>query len=292
MSAGNILPTMLLCLFLLGGCWDNEAEDQSIEGYYADAPVVPRSEDVRFFERPILLSTIRNGSAPTPEVVLIERDPWKMVIGSDSPRFALYSNGKVIYRQGEEYRSAQLSSAELHSFRKSLAIVHNPALSGRYNVALATDQPDNALLLYRNEPVFLDVYGSLDDEQVVSRLPRSVRKAYDTVRSFSHARSHRWLPEKIEVMVWPYEYAPEPSIMWQPGWPGLSDPDTVRRGDNSYSLFLPSSELKNLEQFLATENPKGAVEIDGHKWAVSFRIPFPQERLWMAPNPEAGDTPN
>lgn len=288
------LPTTLLSLVLIG-CAAGEAEDQpelaAFEMAYADAPVAPRPDDVRFFERPNLLSEMRNRQAPMPEVVLIERDPWKQVMGSDSPRFALYEDGRVIYREGEKYRSVKLSAAELHSFRKSLATAHNSTRSGGYDVALATDQPDNSLLLYRGDPVYLNVYGSLDDEQVVARLPRSVREAYDTVRTFSHTSSEPWMPEKIEVMVQPYEYAPGPSIRWNEDWPGFSHPTTVQRGD-SYSLFLPSTERKNLQQFLATRNEKGAIEINGRKWAASTRTPFPSEELWMAPNREVDGTPN
>lgn len=288
------LPTILLGIVLVG-CAADEAEDQpemaDFEMPYADAPIDPRPDDVRFFDRPNLLMEMRNGQAPMPEVVLIESDPWKQVMGSDSPKFVLYEDGEVIYREGQEYRSVQLNAAELSSLRKSLVTAQDPALSGGYFVALATDQPDNNLLLYRGTPVFLTVYGSLDEEQVVSRLPRSVHDAYETVRSFRHVKSEQWMPEEIEVLVWPYQNAPEASIKWNQDWPGLSDPNTVQRGD-SYSLFLPSSELKNLRQFLATRNPKGAVEIDGHKWAASIRIPFPQEELWMAPNREVRDLPN
>ena len=135
---------------------------------------------------------------------------------------------------------------------------------------------------------FLSVYGSLDDRQVTSRLPAPVAEAFSTIRAFESARSEPWLPAQIEVMIWPYEYAPEPSIHWNEEWPDLSAPSTIQRG-NSYSLFLPSSELGTLESFLDQRNSKGAIQINGRKWAASYRIPFPREQLWMAPNPEAED---
>ena len=34
-----------------------------------------------------------------PIVVLIETDPWLMVIGSDVPTFSLYENGQIIYKK-------------------------------------------------------------------------------------------------------------------------------------------------------------------------------------------------
>ncbi|MCB2088813.1 MAG: hypothetical protein R3E18_13320 [Sphingomonadaceae bacterium] len=255
---------------------------------YADAPINPLPQNVRFFERPKMLAGMRQDERPVPEIVLLESDPWGMVIGSESPRFALYSDGQVIYRTDDGFRSVRLKEAELLSIKNSLSKVDSPKFYGEYDVAEATDQPDNSLLIYGDPPVFLSVYGSLDDQQVTSRLPAAVAEAFNTIRAFKSARSEPWMPAQIEVMIWPYDYAPEPSIHWNEEWPDLSAPSTIQRGD-SYSLFLPSSELGALESFLALKNPRGAVEINDRKWAASYRIPFPQERLWMAPNPEAID---
>lgn len=279
MSRPKILRIALLSITLCGCTID----DDSTAG---DSKTPPKPDGVQFFDRPKLLEKLRRSSEPMPEIVFIERDPWKMVMGSDSPRFALYEDGRVIYRDEEEFRTVQLGAAELEKIREQLSPAHKPSLNGRYEVASATDQPDNSLLFYRGEPVFLDVYGSLDDEDDVSHLSNSVREAFEAVRSFRHARSSRWLPQWIEVMVWPYEHAVGPSIKWKRDWPSVSDQRTVRRGDG-YSLFLPATELQPLREFLATKKPQGAVEIDSRKWSVSIRFPFPQEKLWMPPNPEA-----
>src|SRR5947207_391514 len=45
-----------------------------------------------------LLDTPKERDAGRPVLVLVETDPWAMVLGSDSPRFALYENGLAIYR--------------------------------------------------------------------------------------------------------------------------------------------------------------------------------------------------
>ena len=264
---------------------DAPPEAPSVASPYADAPITPYPEDVRFFERPKMLAEIRRGEGPTPEVVLLERDPWGQVLGSESPRFALYSDGQAIYRSDDGFRSVRLSHEELSAIKNPLSAVTFSKFYGNYRIAEATDQPDNNLLLYGSQPVFLSVYGSLDDEQVTSRLPSAVAEAFDTIRTFDSARSKPWKPAEIEVMIWPYEYAPDPSIPWNEEWPDLSASSTVQRG-HSYSLFLPASELEALKHFFARINPRGAVELDGRKWAASYRIPFPQEQLWMAPNPE------
>jgi hypothetical protein len=83
-------------------------------------------------------------------------------------------------------------------------------------------------------------------------------------------------------MIWPYDYAPEPSIAWPKRWPGLDAPTTLKRAE-SFSLFVPSAEFESLHAFLAGRQEKGAVEIGGKKWAASLRLPFPHEDLWMPP---------
>ncbi|WP_435418168.1 hypothetical protein WAB17_00910 [Parerythrobacter aurantius] len=289
MQIAKQVPAILISL-AFASCNATEGaklpEEPSFELTYADAPIAPLPENVRFFERPKMFAEMRKGEGPFPEIVLLEHDPWAEVLGSDSPRFALYSDGQVIYRTEGGFHSVRLTEAEARSIKKSLLAANSPTLSGQYQVVEATDQPDSNLLIYGNPSVFLSVYGSLDDDQVISRLPVSVAKAFDTVRTFESARSEPWMPAQIEVMLWPYEYAPEASIQWKEEWPDLSAPSTVKRGE-SYSLFLPSSELAALKSFLAGRRPKGAIEINGRKWSASYRIPFPKERLWMAPNPEA-----
>ena len=52
-----------------------------------------------------------------PIIVLIERDPWLMVIGSDSPTFALYSDGTLIYfNKGKGYFSIKLNKNKLQEY--------------------------------------------------------------------------------------------------------------------------------------------------------------------------------
>jgi hypothetical protein len=41
------------------------------------------------------------GTGTEPLVLLTEYNPWAMAIGSDTPTFALYADGTVIYWQGD-----------------------------------------------------------------------------------------------------------------------------------------------------------------------------------------------
>lgn len=246
----------------------------------------PDKTQVAFFERPAALAAARASATPSPVVVLLSTDPWRMVIGSDSPTFALYSDGTVIFQQKDGYRSIKLTQIAMDEMLKPLARPELAQLSGRFEATSWTDQPDNHLLVYNQKmPFYISVYGSLNDDTVRSKVPDVVLSAFDRLRNFTVPSAQHWLPTRVEVMVWPYEYAPDPSIIWPKKWPTLKSPTTRKRGD-SYSIFVPSSELPALKSFLASGRQKGAVEIDRKKWAASIRLPFPHEELWMSPNEE------
>ena len=249
--------------------------------------VQPKRDQVVFYVRPMTLAAARKSGLPSPLVVLLERDPWAMVVGADSPTFALYEDGTVIQRTTTGFREARLTQNEVDQLVGRLSLSELSRSYGSFLVADSTDQPDQDLLIYRGEkPIFVSVYGSLKDREVRSKLPAEVVAAYDALSLFKPSESQDWLPEKVEVMIWPYEYAPDPSIKWPEKWPGLSDPATVQRGDDSFSIYMPSAELPALRGFLKGRTEKGAVEIGGRKWAASIRFPFPHEKLWMAPHPE------
>jgi len=57
----------------------------------------------------------------------------------------------------------------------------------------------------------------------------------------------------------------------------LSDPTTAH-GKNTFSIFIPQSQSKELADFLKGLKPTQAVLIESRKWAISTRFPFPHER--------------
>lgn len=282
-------PSMLvttLVLLSVAGCVVKSEKPHSSESSSIDQ-VKPDRSGVAFFDRPKAWAAAEQSGDPLPVLILLATDPWLMVIGSDSPKAALYNDGTFIYRVGEQYRSVLLSPAQSKALVDLVSPMSLPA--GRYNAAPGwTDQPTNSLLVYAGaKPSFVSVYGDLGSRDVQARLPASVRRAFRLISTAAFGNSKPWLPSKIEVMIWPYEYAPERSIVWPKQWPGLHGPTTRKRGKDAFSLFLPASDLAQLRRFLNTKAEKGAVEIDGRKWTVSVRLPFPQEQLWMAPNLEA-----
>jgi hypothetical protein len=52
----------------------------------------------------------------------------------------------------------------------------------------------------------------------------------------------------------------------------------VKRKEEAYSLYMPGTKLEEVQAFLKALN--GAVTLDGKKWAISMRYPFPGEKTW------------
>jgi len=81
-------------------------------------------------------------------------------------------------------------------------------------------------------------------------------------------------------MLWPYDDAPDPSINWPARWPGLESKWSTSRGTDSYSIYLPASEIDALRGLLSSRKPRGAVALADKKWAIAWRIVFPGEPVW------------
>lgn len=132
-----------------------------------DGKLTPRTE------RPVATAQRR------PLIILIERNPWLMVIGSDSPSFALYDDGLVIFRRTRkdgkpEYASMVFSAEERSRFVSSLGIDDSfYGLKDYYdsyeaaNISV-TDQPTNELYLWDwggGKQKHVTVYGNLRQER-------------------------------------------------------------------------------------------------------------------------------
>lgn len=221
------------------------------------------------------------GAGAEPLVVLIAYDPWAMVIGSDTPRFVLYDDGVVIYRTDAGHYSARLTPDQVATFNASLRPDALAERAGTYTAVNATDQPTTDILVRRKAGYArVSVYGSLRSPFARAATPDEFLDAYERLAAFESPGAIPWLPEAVEVMIWPYEYAPDESIVWPETWPGVDHADTVQRGD-SHSLYIPAAEYPELRDFLRTRREKGAVLIDGRKWIAQVRLPFPKEDRWM-----------
>lgn len=233
-------------------------------------------------------------AGPRPIAVLLTTNPWLMVIGSDTPWFALYDDGLVIYLEQTSkdkytHMSARLTPSELASVKtKLLSFIAVPAPQEINLRPGWTDQPESHFFLdVDGHKQVTYVYGLgtpadseaelPDGQEVADALPDSIKGLHQYLAEFHVAGATKWVPELLEVMIWDYSRAPDASIPWPAHWPGLSDPTTRKRRDD-YSIYLPGSEEEALVAFLATQKEKGAIEIDGKNWAAAYRYVLPRWR--------------
>lgn len=75
-----------------------------------------------------------------------------------------------------------------------------------------------------------------------------------------------------------FDHSAEKPVAWPAGWPNLNDKTTVFINPNLYSVFIPKSEFDNLLKLLSSLSYRRAVEINGRKFSVTYRLPFPNLR--------------
>jgi len=223
-------------------------------------------------------------AARHPLLVLIEYDPWRMVIGSDSPTVALYDDGLVIFVRDNaegrpEYASVKLRGDELTSLRRVLNIGDDFfALKAYYETVMKTDQPTNVIVAWdkQGQGKRVSVYGDLRRDNEARRLaPAPFVNLFDKAVNYTHPDAKTWLPEKFEVIVW--EYKTSGATPWPKDWPDLNHPTTIKR-DQVYSIYIESSKLTAFRKL--AENAT-AFLINGKTWTFSLRFPFPQEEVWQ-----------
>lgn len=232
------------------------------------------------------MPNISNTSSARPLLILIESNPWEDVVGSSTPSFALYDSGLLILLErvvkGEpRHVFTFLDQVDQTKFLNSLPIEAFNQLESHYEVSTSTDQPTHTIWLFwqgRNKKV--TVYGDLRlDESVRMNTPQAFLTLFQRLTSYKTKSAKPWYPEKIEVLIWPYPNAPDPSIPWPDKWPDIDHSDTQTKGD-VYSLFLSSRYWREFRSFLAGLKNRQAVLINGRKWAISYRFPFPGEGMW------------
>ena len=235
---------------------------------------------------------------PKPIAILIQTNPWLMVIGSDVPRVALYEDGQLIYLVKEKGASAhylykQFTEAELLAVKGRLASCgdwHN--CKDYYDLVPGTDQPETQIYMdIDGQQIVTRIYGltttgaslpafrATGGEHWSDTLPESLVRLHEYLTQLDCADAKEWIPQYVEVMIWPYDNAPDTSIQWPAEWPGVDSEDAIARGE-SYSIFMPGDKINDLRRFLATRKDHGAVEISGRKWSVSLRYVFPSEPVW------------
>jgi hypothetical protein len=229
---------------------------------------------------------------PIPIAILIETNPWAMVIGADTPRVAVYDDGEVIFAKEQnqrlQYYQLTLDAPALQTMRAQLsAFLSIRDLKHSYELVSATDQPETQIYVSDKKRVFAtSIYGLRAAKSVIvaadaknAGIPSALLEFYQWLLALDGSSAKVWTPKYVEVMLWDYSYAPQPSIKWPRDWPSLDSERAVKRG-KAYSIFLDGRLQPQLAAFLATRSKKGAVEVSGKKMAVAYRYTFPSDPTW------------
>jgi hypothetical protein len=222
---------------------------------------------------------------PKPILVLLESNPWLMVAGSDSPTFALYDDGTEIYISNkstaeEPFRTRKVPDPK--KILKELLSFGTDKTKDYYDLTDASDQPTTMIWTPSSR---IEIYGQwrkshYRHQDPSKALPSEIRRALFCIDDHCKNRGKAWLPAQVEVLFWPYEYAPDESVVWPSDWPDLASKDTRKRGSDLFSVYLPVVHFAEFRRLIATQREKGAILVNGKKMAVSYRLPFPGETEW------------
>lgn len=243
-----------------------------------------------------------------PMIVFVTYGAWSTVPLSESPRFVLYDDGLVIYKVGHtdnvtspsmSFMCVQLTGAEAKGLYAS--IVDSLRLDGDvlFAVQAATNLPVHELHLwspgtYRKITVIgsLDKYppGLAETVGIRGELPSSIVKAFAAVRGYGNERGRPWHPEQVDVLIWPANLDCEVEP-WPPDWPTTASSSARPRrrdpfGRERWSIRMDYSNIDRVRALMSKRNDSGrCLEMEGKKWELSFRLPFPAEDHWRWMDP-------
>lgn len=228
------------------------------------------------------LSFSQTPSEPNVVFSIEEWVHWAPVQGADAPAFTLYNTRDLIYfdRQAYEYVCVQLSEGEYTRLLEDIVPGDLSMLDDGYMRAWVTCQ--NVYYFYFGTAGrMVYVYGhptaSYGDDEGDFQIPQSLRRCFNTVERYRNSRAARWVPERIEVIVWDAFPTDEQFVQWPKGWPDLNSPDTVRRSQ-VWSVYLPA-EL--YDAFMALlEDSEGVVTMNGRPMVIWYRLPIPGEEVF------------
>ena len=207
------------------------------------------------------------------------------------PLFLLYPDGRLLVgnRQSKRPGFVQLSAKE-YAFALSQLAPNDDfwRLSGKYNLAPnLSDQPEHVLTLrLPGKPAKeVSVYGALDAPFPATLPPHAFTVVRNILPQLTPTELQPWDPGYVEINWSDYSYAPDQSVAWPEGWPGLSSPLARSGGPDDlikYYLIFPSAKVAELDEFLASRPERGAILLDGWKGSANYRWPLPNEKKWSS----------
>ncbi|MEP7212483.1 MAG: DUF6438 domain-containing protein [Acidobacteriota bacterium] len=216
------------------------------------------------------------------------------------PEFVLYDDGKVIFNGSKDagaYKlfTASLSPSEVDALMTRVDAREFDSYSDSYSIGseyTVTDLPSPFLMMRRPDGTYKRIllYGSLsekaDPKYRVQNIPLALVEAFRFLWNYQSPKAVGWRPKYFETIVSPYDGESKKSVKWNKTLPDLNDSKTVpfkRENIQHFSIFVPEA----LERPFALTIHKlrrsnAALTMNGKRWNLSYRFPFPSERVWLA----------
>jgi hypothetical protein len=253
-----------------------------------------------------------------PLLVLVEKNPWLAVLGTDAPTFVLYEDGEVLFetkpvRRGllrsqlengdSQYSTVRLDEAARRAF-VARALGETPSafdsLEPSYRASHWTDEPTCTIHHWSaGTHRAVSVYGDLrrrtrlvaedPDPPPRETAPASFVRAFDAIVGFKAEGAKPWSSESVVVMAWSFTWeTDETPLAWPAGWPDLASPSARRIRDDYWWIPLGRDRLPRLQEILRGLVRRYGlivqpVRISGKDWWLDYRDSFPEEGQWMPP---------
>jgi len=250
-------------------------------------------KDAQFFARVEYRNSskiLKGTRLPQPILALVHYGPSISTFAE--PIFALYDDGMVIYFKGSphngKYMVAKLTDDLMSKLLDKVSLQKLESLETFYDSSGGGDDLSEHLMVrQRPDGTYkrIVIYGPLGLVRTrhgakFQLLPPILREILEYLSTFDAWSPSVWIPDYIEVIIWPYDYFTEEDVIWPKDWPDLNDSRTLTRGDK-HSLFIEKSKYKDLMSLLSSRRDGQGLRISGKAWAVTTRFPFPQEQIWL-----------
>lgn len=97
---------------------------------------------------------------------------------------------------------------------------------------------------------------------------------YKKIKQYENSAAKEWFPDKFEVMFWDFDYAKK-SKHWLKDFPDFNSSAAKKWREDFYSVYIDKEFYEKFKEYYLSLEQEQAVEINGKKMAISYRLPFP-----------------
>jgi len=227
-----------------------------------------------------------------PLIVLYERNPWLMSVGSDFPTVAVYEDGRVLFVEGkrgnERAMIGHLDARAAEALRDDLVGAGFMGVPSDTDCAKGVSDQVTVEVLVRRGAAWkmASAHGLGRDGSCDGRSPKAFVEAYRRLLKLRPADAKPFEPEELDVQIWGFENALGKPVPWPADVP--APPATVIPQWNApyspkgYHHVLSAKFRPQLEKLLRAMNTgksSRAMLLNGHKWTVDPRPLWPGYRV-------------